>query len=122
MAITHNLLDLVLDHTARAGVDRVTDVHVAIGELSNVVGAPMQLYWEILSVGSAAEGSHLHLRRVPAQLECRGCASRFRPEQKGPCCVTCAGTRLRILAGDDLQLEAIDVGPAVSIRMREQNR
>jgi hydrogenase nickel incorporation protein HypA/HybF len=112
MAITHGLLDMVLDHTTRSGADRVTGVHVAIGELSNVVSGPMRLYWEILSASTAAEGSRLHFRRVPAQFECRDCAARFKPQRRGFLCAICSGTRLRIVAGDALRLEAIDVEAA----------
>lgn len=116
MAITQNLLDMVLDFHARAGAGRVTAVHVAVGERANIVAEPMQLYWTILSTGSPAEGSHLHIRRIRARFECRDCGTRFELG-RGSRCQTCAGTRLRVVAGDDVKLETVDVAvPAAERR------
>jgi len=113
LAITRSLLDLVLEHAARAGGGRVTEVHVAVGEFTDIASESVRFYWDILCAGSPASGACLRFRRVAALFECRDCGARFRPHV-GFRCSTCASVRVRLVAGDDLQLEAIDLDSEVA--------
>ena len=109
LPITESLLDLVLTHAARAEAERVTDVHVVVGELSGIASESVAFYWEIVSRDTAAEGSRLHFRHVPLQFECRECGSLFERRGEGFECPSCGAKRVRVAAGDDCRLEAIDV-------------
>jgi hydrogenase nickel incorporation protein HypA/HybF len=91
LAVTQSLLDLVLEHTARAGGGRVSGVHVVSGEICGFVDDSVRFYWETLSEGTPAAGARLLFRRVPLEFECLACGSRFAP------------------AGGGFQLEAIDI-------------
>lgn len=121
LPITQSILDLVVDHARRAGATRVTDVHLVIGELSRVVDDSVQFYWDILTEGTMAAAATLHFRRVPFQLECQDCAIVFEPNDSSFQCAGCGGGRVRVVGGDDLRVDAIDVETAdeVSERAKE---
>lgn len=111
LPIAKNLLKLVLEHARRAGVGPVRDVHLAVGALSSVMGESMQFYWDFLTQGTPAEGSTLHFRRIPMALECNSCHHTFEPMGEDFRCPVCTHAGVRVIAGDDLCLEAIDADP-----------
>ncbi len=108
LAITESVLEIALRHGHAAGATRITDLHLVIGELSSVVDESVQFYWDIVSEGSAAAGATLHFRRVSAQLVCRACGHSYSPRQALPC-PACGGEDIRVTAGEEFYLEAIDV-------------
>jgi len=111
LPIAENLLRLVLEHATRAGVGTVRHVHLAIGALSCAMDESVQFYWDILTRGTRAEGSRLHFRRIPMSFECMDCHHFFEPAAKDFRCPACTSARVRVIAGDDLCLEAIDAEP-----------
>lgn len=57
--ITSQLLEVVLGRAAAAGATRVSDVHIEIGEESDVSPEALEQYWPGLSAGTPAEGARL---------------------------------------------------------------
>ncbi len=109
LAITQNLLDLVLEHARRAGGGRVSGVHVVSGELSGVVDDSVRFYWQAVSEGTPAAGASLHFRREPLLFECLACGSHFAPSRATFDCVECGDNRVRVASGREFRLEAIDL-------------
>lgn len=72
-----SLLDVVKRETEKHHIAKITDIDLAIGELSGVVDSCMELYFESASIGTAAEGAKLHFRHVPARLRCEQCGFEF---------------------------------------------
>jgi hydrogenase nickel incorporation protein HypA/HybF len=109
LAVTENLLKTALRHGEAAAARRVTDLHLVIGELATIVGDSVQFYWDIISKGTLCEGATLHFDRVPAELRCLDCGARYKLDGDLAECPTCAGARVRVVAGDEFRLEAIEV-------------
>ncbi|MCL4530465.1 MAG: hydrogenase maturation nickel metallochaperone HypA [Chloroflexi bacterium] len=109
LAVTQSVLDIVLRHAKDAGAKRVTDIHIAIGELSTNVDDSVQFYWDIIAKGTIAEGAKLHFRRVPAELQCMACFEKYHPDDGELVCPKCGSVGAKIIAGEEFSLEAIDV-------------
>jgi hydrogenase nickel incorporation protein HypA/HybF len=109
LAITESVLKIAVEHAKAAGASRITDVHLVIGQLSSFVDDSIQFYWDIISRGTPAEGAALHFRRVPAELQCVACGTRYGLTGEDLACPECGGTQMEVLAGEELNLEAIDV-------------
>ena len=109
LAITESVLRIATEHAAAAGAGRITDIHLVIGQLSSFVDDSIQFYWDIISNGTPADGAVLHFRRVPAELECLKCGKQYRISEEELACPACGGVQVKILAGDEFNLEAIDV-------------
>jgi hydrogenase nickel incorporation protein HypA/HybF len=108
LAVTESILEIALRHGQAAGAARITDLHLVIGELSSIVDESVQFYWDIISEGTAAAGATLHFRRVPARLVCQVCGHDYSPRQTLPC-PACGSADVRVTAGEEFYLEAIDV-------------
>jgi hydrogenase nickel incorporation protein HypA/HybF len=108
LAVTESILEIALRHSGEAGAQRITDLHLVIGELSTIIDESVQFYWDFVSEGTPAAGATLHFRRVPAQLTCQTCGHSYSPRQSLPC-PACGSEDIRVVAGEEFYLEAIDV-------------
>lgn len=109
MAITRELLGLAQKHAAEAGGRRVTDLAVAVGELSTFSEDAVAFCWELLAQGGVCEGARLHFRRVPAELTCLDCGQAHTLAGELQPCPGCGSSRLKVTAGDDLVLESLEI-------------
>jgi hydrogenase nickel incorporation protein HypA/HybF len=109
LSITTGLLDLALKHANEAGATRINQLNLVIGQLSSVVDDSVQFYWDIVSKGTIAEGARLEFRRVPGVLRCWDCTAEFTLNGRDYLCPECGSARVTIVAGDDFQLESIEV-------------
>lgn len=109
LADTEHILEVALQRARLAGAQRVTDLHLALGEFSSITEESLLFYWENLSRGTPAEGARLHFRRVPAEWTCLDCAHTFVLDSKTAECPACQGIRIRMIRGNESSLEGIDV-------------
>lgn len=111
LSVTQNILEIALRHAGDARATRITDLYLVIGQLSSIVGDSVQFYWDFVARGTLAEGSRLHFQRIPAELVCQECGCRYSPSGEELACPSCSSSRVRLAAGDEFQLEAIEVEP-----------
>ncbi len=109
LAVTESILNIALRHGQEAGASRVTDLHLVIGQLASIVDDSVQFYWDIISKDTLAEGACLHFRRIPTELVCLDCSRRYAPGKDELACPDCGGAAVRVVAGEEFYLEAIDV-------------
>jgi hydrogenase nickel incorporation protein HypA/HybF len=69
--ITQRLLEVVLERAVNAGATRVSDVHIEIGEESDVAPQALDHYWPEVSSGTPAEGARLVFGRAGDPWACR---------------------------------------------------
>jgi hydrogenase nickel incorporation protein HypA/HybF len=108
LSITENILEIALRHAEKAGDVHIRDLFLVVGELSSVIDDSVQFYWDIVSEGTAAHGARLHFRRIPAEFVCKTCASRYTLVEN-LVCPQCGGSDVRIIAGREFYLEAIEI-------------
>lgn len=96
----------------RAGARPVAGVRVRIGALHRAHRGPMDLAWEMASLGSSLEGSRLDLVEVPVATTCRACGRVDESPDRVPYCAACGSTEVDHAGGDELLLESIEYRPA----------
>ena len=109
LSVTESLLKISVEHAEKANAQRVTDLHIVIGDLASMVDDSIQFYWDIIARGTIAEQATLHFRRVPAELQCNTCSKKYQPTDKELICPDCHGIGANIIAGEEFFLESIDV-------------
>lgn len=108
LSVTQSILELALKHARKADAAQITDIHIVMGELSTNVDDSVQFYWDLIAEGTMAEGAKLNFRRVPAEMQCQTCSQKFHPEDEF-LCPTCGGAQVKVTAGEEFYVEAIDV-------------
>ena len=109
LPITESILEIAQRHGVQAGATRISDIYLVIGQLSSVIDDSIRFYWDMISEGTLAEGARLHFRRVPAEFSCLDCEAKYQPEGEDFSCPQCGGARVKLTAGSEFQVEAIDV-------------
>jgi len=109
LAITQNILDIVLNEAKTAQANKVTKISLVIGELSGVVGDCVLFYFDFLKKGNAAEGATIDFRLVPVELRCRDCQTNFNPKDSAWTCPNCQSTSLEVISGRECYVESIEV-------------
>ena len=71
LGITQRLLEVVLERAAAAGATRISDVHIEIGEHSDVAPASLEHYWPEVSRATPAEGARLRIASFGDSFACR---------------------------------------------------
>lgn len=109
LAITQNMLDLVLEHAQKAGAREVSRINLVIGEMTGIVEECVQFHFKFLGKGTIAEKAALSFTTVPMKVRCRGCGKSFELEESDSACPDCQGNSLEIIAGKELFVESIEV-------------
>ena len=109
LSVTQGMLGIVLEHAEKAKAKRVIRIDLRIGELSGIVDESIQFYFDFLSRDTPAEGARLSFIRVPLRLACRSCDTEFEPQDRDWVCPACGATGGRIIAGQEMSVDSIEV-------------
>jgi len=103
------LADGILDSVQRRAGDRpVARVRVRIGALHRASPGPMEQAFEMVAIGTVAEGASLELVVLPVISTCRSCAGTVSGEETALTCPRCGKGDLDHAGGDELILESIE--------------
>jgi hydrogenase nickel incorporation protein HypA/HybF len=109
LAVTENILAIATRHAQQAGASRIVGIELVLGQLSTMIDDSIQFYWDILSEDTLAQGATLHFTRTAAVLECLSCHHTFPPATDTFACPQCNSLNVKVISGDDLRLESIEV-------------
>ncbi|OGO19929.1 MAG: hydrogenase maturation nickel metallochaperone HypA [Chloroflexi bacterium RBG_16_48_8] len=109
LPISESILEIALRHADKAHAKRITDIHLVIGQLSSIVDESISFYWDIISQGTIAEGANLHFRRIQTKLLCLDCNQYYNPGKDDLACPSCHSSKVKVVAGEEFSLEAIEV-------------
>ena len=109
LPITESILEIALRHAQSVDATRIQNIYLVIGQLSTVVDESVQFYWGLVAEGTIAEEAKLQFRRITAEMECQECHHRYQPAEDDLGCAACGGVTVRVVAGDEFFVEAIDV-------------
>ena len=106
-----SLIERVCEVARADGASRVTDIHVACGEVSGVIPDALEFCFDVCTAGTCAEGASLDIEMVPAAWRCDECGavSRDVDDRNIPLCSVCGGRALRIVEGREFRLTSIKV-------------
>ena len=84
-------------------------MRLRVGHLRQVVPDSLDFYWGIVTRDRICEGSVLEQELIPARLRVRPCAREWEIELPVFRCPSCGGADVEIAAGDELEVESIEV-------------
>lgn len=112
MALVQRAVDIVLEECHKRGVRSVKTVHLAIGELSDVVEDFIPDLFRFLAKDTPAQGAAVEINRIPARVRCSECGEIFGIDlsiHDTHACPRChAPGRYRLFSGREFQVEGIE--------------
>lgn len=109
LAVTESVLEIACRHAEEAQARKVTDIYLVIGRLSSIVDDSVQFYWDFIAKGTVCEGAELHFKRIPAELICLDCDTKYTLDDELKPCPNCSSANIRVVAGDDFNLDSIEI-------------
>ena len=102
------ILDTVLSQAREVNATQVKNVHLALGEISELDQNLIQQHWNELSKGTPLEQAQLHFRFINAEAQCMACFQKYHPEGAEIHCPFCGSYGAKILSGEEFYLESIE--------------
>jgi hydrogenase nickel incorporation protein HypA/HybF len=106
LSIAQAILDVAARH---ADGRRVVKVEVRVGHLRQVVPDSLDFAFALLTPGTAFDGCELEIAQVPAVGCCRDCGVETLTEEFPLRCAGCGGLDLKIIAGEELLVDALEL-------------
>jgi hydrogenase nickel incorporation protein HypA/HybF len=106
LSVASAVVDTAVRH---AGGRRVTAVHLRVGALRQVVPDSLAFYFEHVARGTLCDGARLEQDLVPATVRCEECGVGWELDEAVFRCGACGSGKVRVEAGDELEVESIDV-------------
>jgi hydrogenase nickel incorporation protein HypA/HybF len=108
-AVTEGMLDTVLKEAQKHGASKITEIRLVIGDISTILDESVQMYFDIMSEGTIAQGAKLIFKRVASQFRCKACGNEYDKPRTGFDCPKCGGLGLPTGVGKEFYIESIDV-------------
>lgn len=108
-AVTKGLINIVLEEAHKANAEKVTEIHLVIGDLSTIIDDSVQMYFDIISQGTIAEGARLFFKRIAAEFQCKSCRHKYQKPKLGFDCPACGGLGVPTGVGKEFYIESIEV-------------
>lgn len=108
MGITQGILSAAFEAAENAGETRITEIHISVGELTEVVEFALQFAFEALTPDTMAEGATLFVTTVSARSHCNDCGIDYDHDRFQMLCPTCESFDVALLQGRELQIDRIE--------------
>jgi hydrogenase nickel incorporation protein HypA/HybF len=109
ISVTQAIVNQAIASARLEGATKIVGVTIGLGSFSGYVDDSVEFYWEILTDKTLAQGSNLHIHRLPGKMSCYTCKKVFKKNQALEKCLYCGSYKLVIEAGDELVLESIEI-------------
>ena len=75
LSITEHLLEDCIKSAKTQNAVRIRTIHLCIGQLRGIVPECIQLYLDMLSEGTIAQGAQIEAEFPPVKIRCRDCGT-----------------------------------------------
>jgi hydrogenase nickel incorporation protein HypA/HybF len=111
LSVLASVLETVNETARQAQAERVTTIHLVIGERANIIDDSLLFAFSLLSPGTLSEGAELKVRRTPMSFYCDVCNHTYNPTGGHFRCPECNTAGMITDEGRELLIESIEVEP-----------
>lgn len=108
MGITQGVLAAAFDAAKGAGADRITEIRISVGELTEIQEFALQFAFEALTPGTMAEGATLVVEHIPATSHCNQCGAEYEHDRFQMLCPECGSFNVTPMTGREMRIDSIE--------------
>jgi hydrogenase nickel incorporation protein HypA/HybF len=116
MGITGGILAAAFESAEKAGAERITEIHISVGELTEIEEFALRFAFDSLTPGTMAEGATLGVTFISARSHCNDCGTDYYHDRFEMVCPECSSMFVTLLQGRELTIDTIETaepdGPA----------
>lgn len=109
LGLMTGIMDAVVKTAENAGADKVTEIKLTVGEMTEVVEEAMVFAFEALSEGTICEGAKLDLTIVHPRSKCLECGAEYDHDRFHVRCPKCDSPFTQLLRGREMQIDSIEI-------------
>jgi hydrogenase nickel incorporation protein HypA/HybF len=110
LSIAYSLVELAGETAQAAHARKVSTVHLRLGTLSGVVKDALLFGWDVATENTLLADARLLIEDLPVIVACLQCqAEVVLPGAYPLYCPHCGATDTRLVQGDELELESIEI-------------
>lgn len=112
LPVTESILRVVLMHASRNDVQKITTIHLEVGEMSDLEDEWMQRYFEYVAKDTVASEAKLNIIRKPVVMQCDDCEKSFPVNIRAAgeiLCPDCGGKNHKLISGREYFIKSIEV-------------
>jgi hydrogenase nickel incorporation protein HypA/HybF len=108
MGIMQGVLAASFDAAKDAGAEKITEIRLSIGELTEIQEFALEFAFEAMTPGTMAEGATLTVTHVPATSKCNECGIEYGHDRFQMLCPECGSFAVTPLTGRELLIDSIE--------------
>ncbi len=108
-AVTQSMIKMAVDEANKVNASRILEIRLVIGDLSTIIDDSVQMYFDIMSEETIAQGAKLIFKRIKAEFKCKGCGEVFIKPPKGFNCPKCGSLGTPTDVGKEFYIESIEI-------------
>lgn len=108
MGITQGILAASFEAAEKAGAKRIKEIHVTVGELTEIQEFALQFAFEALTPDTMAEGAVLKVNHVGARSHCNDCGTDYDHDRFQMVCTQCESLNVNLVQGRELLIDCIE--------------
>lgn len=112
LALTRDVVDMVVEQAAAAGAQKVRAVHLTIGYVRDIVEDLFEQCFAFLARGTIAECADIVITRVPFTVRCNGCGHVYHLDIRNAetwQCATCGEQDYVLNSGMEFFVNSIEI-------------
>ncbi len=91
--------------------ERVTEVHVRIGELQSIIPEILHSSFQAITECTVLQNARLIIHPCSIETHCITCDREFVVQEFSFICPHCQGTQLQVISGDELHIQSLETEP-----------
>ena len=119
-AATERIVRIVNEAARTHHARRVTAVYLVVGENASILQDSVQMYYDVIARGTAAEGAALHTRGVKPQMHCSRCDTDFLRPRLSFACPVCGSPGSPTNIGNECYVESVELETADEMERGEE--
>ncbi|MGV8083241.1 MAG: hydrogenase maturation nickel metallochaperone HypA [Coriobacteriia bacterium] len=108
IGVMNGILEAACDAAKNAGMARITEIRVTIGELTEVMEPALEFAFEALKPGTMAENATLVITKVSPRSRCKVCGHEYEHGRFAISCPKCDSFMVELLQGRELRIDSIE--------------
>ena len=110
LAITENIIKIASEEAEKHRVKKVMEIRIEVGELTGLIPACIQHYFDIVSKGTPVEGAKLVVKKLPISIRCSICGNEEEITKSiSYSCSKCDSYDIKIIGGNEFLIQSLEV-------------
>lgn len=110
LAITENIIKIACEEAEKHRVKKVVEIRIEVGELTGLIPACIQQYFDIASKDTLVEGAKLIIKKLPINIRCNICGHEEEITKNiSYSCSKCDSYDIKIIGGNEFLIQSLEV-------------